>query len=154
MRPTLIAFLVLLVPTLASADVVGPDPTDCPVGSQGTSCHGMEYCRPRTCAATTDCAAGEVCQSRDLCITSGSCGGGFIDPDAGPPPPVPVVTASCSGSCAEGTCEPTMVCVPEGSPPPTGGGDGCGCRVTGPGSPLLGLGALALLGALLVARRR
>lgn len=148
---TLTLLLVLLVPTLASADVVGPDPTDCPTGSRGTSCHGMEYCAPRTCTGAADCSAGEICQARDLCISSGTCGG-LRPPDAGPPAPVSVVTATCSGSCAEGACESRMVCVPDGTPPGTGDG-GCGCRVGGSGSPLLGLGVLALLGLLFIARR-
>ena len=143
---------LLLVPSTAAADAVGPDPTDCPLGTVGTSCHGMEYCRPLSCTSSSDCDAGEICQSRDLCITSGTCGG-LMPPDAEPPPPRTVVTASCSGACAEGACESRMVCVPDGTPPGTGDG-GCGCRVAGAGSPWLGLGAIALIGALIAARRR
>ena len=146
------ALLALSFPAFASADVVGPDPTDCPLGSRGASCHGMEYCAPQTCTTSATCGAGEICQSRDLCMSSGSCGG-LMGPDAAPPPPVPFVTATCSGTCAEGTCETVLVCVPDGTPPGTGGA-GCGCRVSGPGTPLLGLGALGLIGLFFVARRR
>lgn len=126
-----------LVPALANADVVGPDPTDCPVGTRGTSCHGMEYCAPRPCSAATDCSTGEICQARDLCIASGSCGG-LREPDAGPPPPVTVVTGECSPSCGEGTCESRMVCVPDGTPAGTGT-SGCGCRVGSADGTWLGL---------------
>lgn len=152
-RALLTTLFALSVPALASADVVGPDPTDCPLGTRGTSCHGMEYCQPQPCTTGATCGAGEICQSRNLCMSSGSCGGGWMDPDSAPPPPVPVVTATCSGACAEGVCEATMVCVPDGTPPGSGGA-GCGCRVSGPGTPRLGLGALGLLVLIVVARRR
>lgn len=152
MRSLLAAAVLLAIPALAQADVVGPDPTDCPLGTRGTSCHGMEYCAPRLCTSAADCSTGEICQSRDLCITSGSCGG-RLEPDAGPPPPVTVVTAECSPSCAEGTCESRMVCVPDGTPVGTGSG-GCGCRVSGSDGTWLGVGVALLVGVAFAIRRR
>lgn len=150
MRTPLVLALLLL-PSLAAADVVGPDPTDCPLGTRGTSCHGMEYCAPRPCSAATDCSTGEICQARDLCITSGTCGG-RLEPDAGPPPPVTVVTGECSGTCSGGTCESRMVCVPDGTPPGTG--SGCGCRVAGNDGTWLGVAAALLVGVAFAIRRR
>lgn len=132
---------LLLIPAAASADVVGPEPTDCPTGTFGTVCHGLEYCALDGCATDGDCDAGEICQSRDLCIRQATCGGRRL-PDSAPPPPMDTVEGTCSDTCESGTCESRMVCVPEGTPPGTGEA-GCGCRIVPRGS-----GAGALLAAL------
>ncbi|MBX3274726.1 MAG: hypothetical protein KF729_30950 [Sandaracinaceae bacterium] len=139
--------------SVARADVVGPPPTDCPLGARGSTCHGMEYCSPRSCTTGADCAGGEICQSRDLCVTSRSCGG-RLEPDAGPPPPVTVVLGECSGgACGTGACESRMVCVPDGTPPGTGGG-GCACSASGREGTWLGLAvALVAVSAFAVRRR-
>ncbi len=42
----LIALVVVLAPTLAFADVIGPPPADCPKGHEATSDHSGAYCRP------------------------------------------------------------------------------------------------------------
>lgn len=151
LRRLLLLASLCTIPGLARADVVGPDPTDCPLGTRGTSCHGMEYCALRPCSTASECATGEICQSRDLCITSGTCGG-RLEPDAGPPPPVTVVLGECSGTCGGGSCEPRMVCVPDGTPPGTG--SGCGCRVSGAEGTWLGLGAALVVGVAFALRRR
>ncbi|HJL18392.1 MAG TPA: MYXO-CTERM sorting domain-containing protein [Sandaracinaceae bacterium LLY-WYZ-13_1] len=143
MRAGLVLALVCVSPAVAAADVVGPPPDDCVLGAEGTVCHGLEYCRPLDCTSDADCDGGEICQTRDLCIETRTCGGRRL-PDSGPPPSVASATATCSEACAEGTCETRNVCVPDGTPPGTDDG-GCGCRVSGEPP---GAGVLALLGSL------
>ena len=95
---------------VAAADAVPPPPTNCVEGSYGETCHGGPHCRPRACSDDGGCEPGESCQPLALCIDQIDCGG------QGGPFFVDEVTGSCpGGSCAEGTCQGTMVCAPTGS---------------------------------------
>ncbi|MBZ0120744.1 MAG: hypothetical protein K8H88_27365 [Sandaracinaceae bacterium] len=148
---SLLLVLVSLVPSLALADVVGPDPTDCPLGTQPFSCHGVESCRPLGCTADADCTTGQICQTRSLCVEPRTCGG-RIEPDSALPPPVITARTMCSETCAAGTCEDLMVCVPRGTPPGTSTG-GCGCH-TARSAPAAGSLFASMTALLLLARRR
>ncbi len=46
--------MLLLLP-LALADVVNPEPENCPSGSFGTSSHSGEWCAPSTCSSDGEC---------------------------------------------------------------------------------------------------
>jgi len=109
--------VLLLAPTVASADAVGPPPSMCPEGSTAVGfCHGPPTCEIADCSGDADCEAGEVCAPRNLCVVehccSGRCCGGMCsDP--------PTVYDHISGPCAAGgtcsgfgeSCETRRVCV-------------------------------------------
>lgn len=94
----------------AAADAVPPEPTDCPDGSIGATCHGGPFCRPDTCDTQADCDPGLVCADTQACISTVDCGG------IGGPAPTDAYEGPCSagGSCTEGTCQTTKLCLPEG----------------------------------------
>jgi hypothetical protein len=152
----------------AYADAVPPPPDNCLDGTEGATCHGGEYCAPAGCAQDADCAAGKVCQDRQLCLGTIDCTGGFSDPDAGP-----FLSDRITGTCAGGVgcdapamCTTLKVCV--ASVVTTGGGtaggsadgedmavSGCGCSIPAGGRGIAaGMAALSLGGALLAARRQ
>lgn len=104
-----VAFGLSLAGT-AAADVVPPEPTDCPAGSIGATCHGGPFCRPDTCDTQADCDAGFICEDTQACISTIDCGG------IGGPAPTDAFEGLCGGdgSCATGTCEARKLCLPEG----------------------------------------
>jgi hypothetical protein len=176
LRLVVVSAWLWFVPSAASADAIGPPPSDCPDGSEGRSCHGNAYCAVDGCISPAECAFGDGCVVRELCIETVPCFGG-----AGGTMVTTVTSTGCAG-CA-GRCESHFVCAGDGAvdagPPridagrrdagrPLDGGrlDGgsggrghvmyCGCgvpsrRATTPGV-LLALGAA--LAAVLAARRR
>ena len=107
--------LVLGLCSAARADVVEPPPTDCIAGSRGFTCHGGVGCEPVHCMLDSDCAAGERCELRSLCVGSFDC---FWSG------PQPIVTGPCeSEPCVAGSmCVNTRYCVrgsaPDSGPPP------------------------------------
>lgn len=146
----------------ARADAIGPPPTDCPDGARGAACHGAEYCGIDSCIGPRDCALGQRCVARELCVDTVMClgrGGGAST--------TRVLADGCAGCAAR--CESLFVCVGDaidagrgdtgtldaGSDAgrmDAGGGDDpghsqyCGCAVPSRGAPppsgWIGLGAL------------
>lgn len=126
---TLAAFIVLsLLPSIALADVVDPEPESCPPGSTPSTAHSGPYCRPTTeCSADSECSAG-TCMQVMQCIETRGCGG-LMEPDAAPCTLEHVVGPCSEGSCAVGECRARRVC----STGSTSDG-GCGCSTVGSGS--------------------
>jgi MYXO-CTERM domain-containing protein len=147
--------LTLLCGT-AYADVVQQPPTNCPSGTEASTCHGGPYCGPTTCTTSTTCAAGTTCQDVSWCVTQLDCASGW-NPT---PSPQDNVLSACGtgGSCATGSCKVIRACVPTpvdagvGSPPPRG----CSCALGATASSeTAAWGVLALgLGLALRALRR
>ncbi|MCA9605903.1 MAG: hypothetical protein KC619_09935 [Myxococcales bacterium] len=111
----------VLVTTLgastALADAVGPPPSSCPEGATAVSfCHGPATCEIDECSGDADCASGQVCRPRDLCVVEHCCSGMCCAIDCGSPP---TTYDHVSGACAAGrtcsgfgeTCETRRVCV-------------------------------------------
>lgn len=147
-----LVFVSLLAPVSVSADAVGPAPKDCPVGTEGESCHGGPFCDPDECTDDSKCKDGKKCQQLKYCVKQIDCAGGwgkgpyYRNEVKGP--------CGANGACASGgTCTTLKVCLAG-----TVAGDGeaktpsrgCSCDVAGgPGAGL----ALLLLGLLLIRRR-
>jgi len=141
MRLLLVSSLILL-PALASADVVGSEPDACPYGGVPNTCHGGPHCRLDTCASDADCSGEQTCQAVDRCIEVVNCAGG-IGPGVDPSEfDVDTVAGTC-GSCADGECQSVSICVD-----PMGGG---GCSASTGETPRAWI--LALLGLALFAPR-
>lgn len=101
----------------AYADAVGPPPTSCPEGSTAVGfCHGPATCQIDECSGDADCATGQVCRPRDLCVVEHCCSGMCCAIDCGSPP---TTYDHVSGACAAGrscsgfgeSCETRRVCV-------------------------------------------
>lgn len=122
-----LAALLLLSAGPARADVVGPPPRNCPVGSSGDSCHGGPFCRPSTCLNDTECSEGSTCQDVMACIGGIQCGG----LEGGGDPPIDTFEGLCDkGSCSgEAECQAIKQCLPAGDPT-TGGSTGGGSAGT------------------------
>ena len=138
--------MLLLLP-LALADVVNPEPENCPSGSFGTSSHSGEWCAPSTCSSDGECEG--ACEAVGLCIESSeqSCGG--MQSDSGEP--CTFVKEEVHGKCSVGAdCDDGIPCVVEDRC-----ADGflsvCGCSST---STAPWLASLAGLMMLLFARMR
>ena len=128
---------LLLLCSLALADVVGPDPTNCPPGSRGTSNHSGPYCVPATC--DNGCPDGESCTSTRLCILEEErpCGG-MVDPGE----PCTYTHIEATGACDDQSdCTGSATCVTADrcTAPSL-----CGCSTLGPPSLVLLLGLLPL----------
>ena len=138
---TLCLVCVLLLPQVAFADVVGPEPESCPPGSQPAVSHSGPYCAPLAeCSADSACGEGEACNPIQQCVETRGCGG-LVPPDA-EPCTLENVVGPCEGdgSCATGECRTRSVCSGEAA-----ADGGCGCRVGARrGAPLGGLALLAL----------
>lgn len=154
----LLAVAIAFVSTSpASADVVDEPPADCPAYSSAQTCHGGPYCAPRTCTTDADCSGGLTCQALPLCMDTIGCAG-LLPPDASPDDfrNDRVVGACGDGSCGTGSCETVSVCAPTGTDPtdPDGGASsGGGCAIGANAAPR-GLAFAAVLGGLLLLRRR
>lgn len=108
-RTIAIATLAFLLDASARADVVQPEPTDCPPGSEGQTCHGGPYCGVAPpCSSSTACKGGMTCQLAHLCITQHDCW------SWGGPNYVDSVKGTCAGgaACSVGTCKTYQVCMP------------------------------------------
>lgn len=146
MRIALVISLLALSPALAFADVVGPPPDSCPVGSTPATSHSGPFCTPMAeCSSDSACGAGAACDTVLQCVETRACGGLQI-PDA-EPCTLENVVGPCSGAgtCATGECRTRRVC---------GGaaGTGCGCRAGGRTRGGLAWAAFALV--LVFVRRR
>ena len=158
-----LGFAALSFASPARADVVGPPPDDCPVGTEGATCHGGPYCSPVECTSDMECGSGETCNDLPFCVSTILCAG-LLPPDANlmdyerAKVEAPCPTAN---ECTQGaTCKTLKVCVPPESTSTSSSGSGsagsCGCRLA-PSAPLeASFGALALagLGAATALRRR
>ncbi len=149
MRTVLALFLSLLIaPQLARADVVGPEPESCPVGSRPSTAHSGPYCAPTAeCGSDSDCSAG-TCMQVMQCIETRGCGG-LMPPDA-EPCRLEHVAGACAGdgSCAVGECRARRVCS-------SGAADGgCGCRVEAQHGAAWPASLAFLAGLALLVRRR
>lgn len=136
----------------ARADVVGPPPDSCPLGSTPATGHSGPRCSPSAdCTSDTACGTSSRCVDVMQCIETRACGG-LMPPDSAPCT-VEHVVGACdgAGACAVGVCRARRVC----SPDAVGRGSGCSCRLgpaRDPGTSVW-LAALAL-GFALVLRRR
>lgn len=112
-RAIAISALLSLLCSRAAADVVPPEPTNCPPGTVGRTCHGGPYCGVETCSATAPCKGTLTCQTTQFCIVQINCAGGW----GGGPYYVDSVKGSCAGgaACKEGVCKTVQTCLP---PPP------------------------------------
>ena len=143
MRLTIaLSLLASLLSSQAHADVVGPPPSSCPVGSTPSSSHSGPLCRPEpVCLADVMCGGGEACEEVRLCVVQVPCGG-RIEPDAGPCFQDDVVGyCDGAGNCGTGTWETFDACIAPGSAGGGGGGGSVGGRSP---TPLAVLAALAL----------
>ncbi|MBI4704413.1 MAG: hypothetical protein HY744_25185, partial [Deltaproteobacteria bacterium] len=101
----------------ASADVVQEPPEQCPAGSTGDTSHCGPRCAPRICTDVAQCAAGELCQPRALCLTQMECWPHYPE-DAGPSYQDKVEgPCPAQAPCAVGTCQTLKVCAPPPPPP-------------------------------------
>src|SRR5688572_2122441 len=98
-RPALLLALLLgLVGGPARADVVRPEPEDCPVGSVGDTSHCGPICRMLECTGDGECNGGDTCQPTKACLHVGNC--------LMPPPKVHGGACSPEGTCGgKDTCE-------------------------------------------------
>ncbi len=149
----LLLILVVLVPALARADVIGPPPSRCPAGSVGDSSHAGSNCSPTTCGSNGDCEGGHVCVEQGLCVQTWdgwSHGHNFQVDHA-------VTTCSDDGGCPpDATCETEKRCVSRVSAMTGGGSLAVPLAI---GAVVIGVAVLLLLvvligGYVLVARRR
>lgn len=139
--------ILLLLVRLAAADVVNPEPTNCPPGSVGTSSHAGEWCTPAPTCDEQACA--DSCREVGLCVTETEeeCGG--MVPDTGDCTFTKVeVHGRCrdQGDCDVGTCIVEERCVERGPL-------SCGCASTSPVGVVSALAGLLALGATLRMRR-
>ena len=155
---------MMLLPTLAFADAIGPPPEKCPPGSVGTSSHEGDWCQPGTCSTDGHCPDNASCKPDvGLCVTHDEvpCGGLYPRDMEPCTTTLDVAHDACAtnADCSEGTCEIAHRCVPSWNPlrgitkkaPTSGSKQGCGCgRDAAPG----GAGAALLLGLLLLRLRR
>ncbi len=74
--------MLLLLGSLALADVVGPEPTSCPAGSIGRSNHSGSWCEATHC--DEDCPDG-ACREIGLCVDAREVGCGGMQPDTAEP---------------------------------------------------------------------
>ena len=158
-----LAALFLSVP--AYADVVGPEPEDCPSGSIGTASHAGEWCMPWLCAERA-CELGTTCENTGLCVLEEerACGGDTSGTPCTYTHREVFGPCETTDDCASGTCVTAEYCV-EPAPPgndtsggDTSGGDtasggtsdgskGCSCSTGAGASMVFLLGLLPLLGA-------
>ncbi len=150
MRTNLFALAILfLSPAFAYADVVGPEPSSCPLGSRPSVAHSGPYCAPLPeCTSDSACSAGAACMEVSQCIEIRGCGGRPY-PDA-EPCTLEHVVGPCGGdgSCATGTCTTRSVCTSGG-----GSDGGCGCSAAGAPRSLAVAPVLALFALLFAIRR-
>ncbi|MEC7524366.1 MAG: MYXO-CTERM sorting domain-containing protein [Myxococcota bacterium] len=171
----LVALGLLLVPALASADVIDDDweppdcePLECPGGSQPVSLSHSgcaSTCAPNEeCSAASDCVArygeGATCQPTRFCVGVRYAGHGMSRAVFDTCEP----TGPCGGGAEvpEGQepprCEEVSRCIPADAPAPppgaaTGSGGCAGCTVAASPRPTSAL-AFALLALLALSRRR
>jgi hypothetical protein len=117
--------LALLFALDARADAIGPPrPLECPEGAFADTNHCGTVCMPRSCDSVADCAAGETCAVRMLCVEDTPCGGWGGE--------FPIVYGACGGgACERGDCRGLATCGPAGGPRDAGPGptpDGGGPR--------------------------
>ena len=124
---TLLFLFVLAVPSLAAADAIGPEPTDCPAGSDAIICHGPPTCAALHCTSDGDCDPGLHCAPLALCTESHSCGGIL----GAPVYDHAISDCNASGGCAEGTCMNGSFCVPDGTDAGAGMDGGSGTDAGG-----------------------
>ncbi|MBI4703966.1 MAG: hypothetical protein HY744_22895 [Deltaproteobacteria bacterium] len=153
-----VAVALLVAPSQARADAVGPPPESCPAGARGETCHGGSYCAPASCSDGSPCQDGAQCRAAELCVDKIDCRSGWTPPDAGPQYAA-TVAGSCAGgaACAKGSCQSVKVCVSSaGAVGRTLVEQGCGCRVGPPELPSRAAWLALLAGAavLAVGRRR
>jgi MYXO-CTERM domain-containing protein len=173
----------LAISTAVIAAVVGVAPTaraqeECPLGSTQKSESGQTWCEPSVCDTDTQCANGSICRPVPLCVEIGAldqapgtksdagqrllarqrCGAAKACPQrttcseksrcitrAQADKAGLLTTAAASGIAASGSAAAAA-----GNEPPK---KGCGCHVAGaPGGEHLG--ALAMLGAVVIAAHR
>src|SRR5512137_443367 len=80
--PAMIMVAAILLGTSghARADVVGPPPDECPMGSQPGQSHSGPYCGPDLCQTDHEanrCSATESCQAMPLCVENRDYGGRY-----------------------------------------------------------------------------
>ena len=135
---------LVLSASLAHADAVGPEPTNCPPGSRGVSSHAGEWCEATECPPD-ECGTDERCAEQGLCIEveQRECGG--LRPDTAEPCFIEahIAHGRCrtNDDCDVGTCEIADRCIARG---PLAGG--CGCSGVD-GLPAAFAGVLLLVGA-------
>ena len=134
--------VVVLFGALAHADVVGPEPSSCPSGSEPRANHFASYCAPTTCDVESSCPDGE-CRPIGLCIISQS---GQYDMYE-----EPVTWREASRTCdSDADCSDGAECIVE----ERCAAAGCGCRAVPRSGAALGLiGLLGLVGFVRRGRR-
>jgi MYXO-CTERM domain-containing protein len=140
--------ILLLLVRLAAADVVNPEPTNCPPGSVGTSSHAGEWCTPAPTCEEQVCA--DSCREIGLCVTETEeeCGG--MQPDTGEP--CTFIRTEVHGRCRTqddcdaGTCIVEERCVDRGPL-------SCGCASSSAVSAASAFVVLLVLGGTLRMRR-
>ncbi|MCB9795623.1 MAG: hypothetical protein H6741_23240 [Alphaproteobacteria bacterium] len=145
----MILLALSLLATPSFADVVGPEPENCPDGSDPWSSHAGNWCEASYCGDDPDaCGEGETCQEISLCVETEErgVGGGWADSAEPGTFTAHEVHGTCDpgDECDAGVCETEMRCAPEGGPVK----QACGCA-TGTGSMGLSLALLVGLGLLL-----
>ncbi len=141
---------------IAAADVIGPEPEDCPAGSYATSSHAGEWCQEHTCDASSECPDGYRCESSSVCVDvyETSCGGDRID--TGPCTiEVREVFGPCESDadCSRGTCVTDLHCInPEEQDTGATSTECSGCSQSQAAGGLMSL--IGVLGLLVFLRRR
>ena len=131
---------VMLCGTRARADVVMPEPDDCPEGSKAGTCHGGPHCRAEPCVDDASCTNGKTCQQVKRCVEQINCSSRNPTPSY-----VDSLTGSCKGdgTCSEGTCKTIKLCLEPGGEATS---RGCSCRVAAaPDGPWAVIAGLALV---------
>lgn len=149
-----VAAALCMTPFIASADMVMPPPTKCPIGTKGMPSHCGPHCEVQACPPNGQCQrAGEVCQQVDLCTETLQC-------RSISGPYTSTAASSVCGpnrSCQRGTCSTVNVCMNPNAPRAQPNRSSIlGCRSVGqrPGSGVLPAGILLVGMALWRLRQR
>lgn len=111
----LVSAMLMVLASTALGDAIGPDPTNCPAGSYGTSSHCGQECLPLPCKTDADCRNKRVCRATRLCVVKGerSPCGRVPESEMNKKYPFTAVEGRCpaKGKCGRGTCVEAKRCL-------------------------------------------
>lgn len=157
----------LLLPAVASADIVRPREEPCPAGSTLQTRHGGQWCNPTTCSAEQPCEAGRTCtEAVGLCVQTHTHRSGRRGSGAEYTQDEAEGVCATDADCAVGKCVVAARCTEAAAPPeataaptpaptvaePEAGDEPGGVCALAPAA--VGPLALLLVGALVPRRRR
>lgn len=106
---SLVFFLALSLPWVASADAIRPFDGACPPGLESAIRNHREVCVPRACMGNGDCPEGSACGSLFECWARRPAPGADVD---GPTIETSVGPCDAERHCEEGLCRERRQCEP------------------------------------------